>query len=136
MGDAIDLENGELWGGASWLVRNVLAGIAEVISEDGSDPKLAKWLNDCSERANGMAGFDLRGLSEQRRGRFFAAATRALDRARAKGSESWNMPEAFDGYIQSFELLVNRTGSPYYDGTTDWDGTKIDLDDLWNSEEA
>ena len=136
MGDSIDLEDGQIWGGANWLVRNVIGAIAEIINEDGNDPKFGAWLDDCSDRAPGLAGFDLRGLTAERREAFFSAAKRALERKREKGAEGWNMPEVFDGYIESFELLVNRSGSPCFDGTTEWDGTFIDHDDLWNATPA
>jgi len=136
MGDSIDLEDGQIWGGANWLVRNVIGAIAEVVIEDGSDPKFGAWLTDCSERPPGMAGFDVRGLTPERRDHFFDAAGRALERKRVEGSEGWNMPEVFDGYLESFELLANRTGSPYFNARTAWDGAMIDVEVLWSTSDS
>ena len=130
MGDSIELEDGKLWGGASWLVRSALTKIASHIDQD---PKFSAWLEDCSNRSNGMVGFDLRGLSKERINLFYQAAEIALEETIHKGSKNWDSEEIFQSYIESLKLLTQRKGSPYYSGTTEWDGKKIDVEDLWET---
>ena len=131
MGDSLVLETGKLWGGASWLVRKVLAAIADVIREQGVNERFAVWLLDCSQRSAGLAGFDLRGLPEVDREVFFDAASIALQKARTQSDECWSTPGAFDGYIEAFTLLTQNRGCPWFHGTLEWDGELIDFDDLW-----
>ena len=132
MGDFIDLEDGQIWGAASWVVRGVLDSIAGVVLEDGDDPLFGAWLLDCSERGPGLASFDLRGLSCERRELFFAAAKRGLEKKLSAGLGAWENEEAFEKFIKTFRLLVSRSGTPWFNGKSDWDGKEIDVSDLWH----
>ncbi len=134
MGDCIALENGSLWGGASWFVCSVLKDVAVAMRDVNMDPAFSRWLLDCSRRPNGLAGFDMRGLNSEQRAKFFKAAAIALETRKEKGPQGWKEPENFESYIDKFALLVRKQGAPNYRGTIKWDGRKIDICEIWFSE--
>ena len=136
MTDCIDLENGELWGGASWMVSGILKDIARSMFDESENIPFSNWLLDLSDRPNGMASFDLRGLTTEQRSTFFKSAPVALELKKIEGSDKWANPEHFETYIHYFTLLAEGKRSPHYEGTTKWNGEKIDFYDLWQSNET
>ncbi len=133
MTDCIDLENGMLWGGASWMVSGILRDIARAMASEALDSAFSNWLLDVSDRPNGLASFDMRGLTSDQRNTFFKAAKIALEMKKTAGSEKWEKPEVYEAYIEYFSLLVESKPAPHYVGKTEWDGLKIDFNDLWQT---
>ena len=136
MTDSIDLENGELWGGASWMVSGILKDIARSMSNESVNIPFSNWLLDLSNRPNGMASFDVRGLTSEQKDTFFKAAQTALKLKKTEGSKNWAKPEYFESYILYFTLLAEGKPSPHYKGTTKWNGEKINFCDLWQTNET
>ena len=140
MGDCITLDDGRILSRASMEVSGAIVLVAQHLP-DGFD-RFRKWLLDVSERANGFASIDLRGLPEAERRAFHAGVHSAYDRTIGAGMvigrQSWALSclDALRSMLESMErgeppqaLTDNppRTDAPIVDE---------DLSQFWNSESA
>lgn len=93
MSDDITLDDGRVLHGTSIGVSGALAFVAEHLPE-GHD-QFRTWLIDVSERSNGFASVDLRGLPERERHAFHAGIRAAHDRTIGAGMQigpnSWSL---------------------------------------------
>jgi hypothetical protein len=116
----------------------------ELISREVSDAhtKLRVWLADLSERPAPYNEFDLRGLSEQHRAEFWAAAERALEALiKRYGAQAAWPANSYGGESLAHLLRMHQSivsGEPPsalndLDRVIEFDGTSEDLDFLWTN---
>jgi hypothetical protein len=142
MSDELILEDGRQWYAANWVVGDVLAKIADELSELGGAPVFCDWLRDKSQRCGGCIGFDLRGLSDNHRKSFYIGAHRAYLRLIANGPKGWNDPSCFSGFVEKVARLLTMKehidkGQPPnslndFHEAIGFDGEFLDLTDRWS----
>ena len=114
----------------------------ELISREVSDAhaKLRIWLADLAERTAPFGEFDLRGLTEEHRAEFWAAAERALEAAfKRHGPESVWPANAYGSESLAHLVRMHRSivnGEPPsalndFNDVIAFDGKPEDLDELW-----
>lgn len=112
--------------------------IAREISK--ANQQLRVWLADMAERPAPYGEFDLRGLTEDHRAEFWAAAERALLEAiRRHGPEASWPANAYGSECLAHLLRMRRSivsGEPPsalndFDKAVEFDGTLEDLNSLW-----
>ena len=85
MSDDIILDDGRVLHGSSIGVAGALALVAEQLPE--RHDQFRTWLIDVSERSNGFASVDLRGLPERERHAFHAGVRAAHDQTIGAGMQ-------------------------------------------------
>jgi hypothetical protein len=107
MSDHITLDDGRTLSRSSIGVAGALSLIAEHLPEGYE--QFRKWLLDVSERSNGFASIDLRGLPEPERRAFHAGVYTAYDRTIGNGMvigpQSWALTclDALRAMLKSIE---------------------------------
>jgi hypothetical protein len=138
MGDRITLDDGRTLSGSSMGVSGAILLVAEHLP-DGFLP-FRRWLIDVSQRPNGFASIDLRGLPEAERRAFHAGVHIAYERTIGAGQnigpQSWAL-SCLDALRAM--LLSNQRGEPAESFTDtpprpDQPVVAEDLGQLWNCE--
>jgi hypothetical protein len=107
MSDCITLDDGRMLSRSSIGVAGAISLVAEHLP-DGYDP-FRKWLLDVSQRPNGFASIDLRGLPEPERRAFHAGVHTAYDQTIGNGTligpQSWALSclDALRAMLKSIE---------------------------------
>ncbi len=127
------------------LHRSNLAysSMLELVAREVSDPhtKLRVWLSDLADRPSPFGEFDMRGLTEEHRAEFWAAAERALELTIGRhGPDEASWPDnAYGAECLAHLMRLHRSivaGEPAsvlndLDKATEFDGRMEDLDHLW-----
>jgi hypothetical protein len=107
MGDSITLDDGRTLARSSIGISGALFLVAQNLP-DGHD-RLRRWLLDVSDRPNGFASVDVRGLPEPERRAFHAAVHMAFENTIGSGMfigrQSWALSciDALRAMLQSME---------------------------------
>lgn len=134
MADIVTLDDGRKLYGSSLGVSGLLSLIAKYISADHL--QLARWLNDVSNRPNGMMGIDLRGLSDEHRQAIHYAARAAYDHTIGLEPSMTNESPSLSllAHFIDLQSSIQRRESP--DHMTDCEISRHapfpeDINDLW-----
>jgi hypothetical protein len=97
-------------GCAGWVLRAVVAEVADVLQEQGHGD-LASWLNDELSPPSLFSHLDARDLTPRFHEAFLAAIPRAHARAMQRGPGGWRDPSLWDGYARLFSSLAEQVDS-------------------------
>ena len=90
MGDSLILDDGRTLSRSSMSIAGILFLTAEHLPNEHG--QLKRWLYDVSDRPNGLASIDLRGLSSQHRTAFHNAARTAFDELERRSNDDSKTP--------------------------------------------
>ena len=130
-------------GCAGWVLRAVTSEIAEILKEKGNI-ELADWLTSDVSPVQLYSDLDVRDFTEENRKAFLESVVPAYERSKKRGSENWNDPSYWEGYIGLFGNLAEQvelisqgkvpTSLPNLNGVSKHDGTKSGPG--WNDNDA
>ena len=135
MGDSLTLDDGRTLSRSSMAIAGVLFLTAQEIDE--AELPFKTWLNDVSDRPNGFASVDLRGLSKRHRELFHNSAQLAYK----KLSEAVDDPDSGGvTFVAMSDLIAMLNsmlrGEPPQTEPTDYVCTRParpeDISEIWN----
>ena len=137
MGDALILDDGRTLSRSSMAIAGVLYLTAEQLTEE--DHQLRRWLKDVSDRPNGFASVDLRGLTANHRTAFHKAARAAFAKLATRDGIADNGSVTYEALTDLVAMLDSLSrGDPPATTPTDYvsesSPTPEDLNQIWKAD--
>lgn len=94
-------------GCAGWVLRTMIAEIAELLTQD-EHSELASWLTDDNSPVQLFSHLDVRDLTPENQSAFLAAIGPAYRRSVERGPAGWHDPAFWPAYIKLFSSLAEQ----------------------------